>query len=80
MVQSIEGFPRITIDPESMNGQPCIQGMRLTVRRVLEMIPNYPQWSALIADYPELEPEDIAEALRFAAQALDDQVLFHRAA
>lgn len=80
MMQSVEGFSRITIDPESMNGQPCIRGMRLTVRRVLEMIPNYPQWSALIADYPELELEDIAEALRFAAQALDDQVLFHRAA
>lgn len=80
MKQSVDGFARITIDPESMNGQPCIRGMRVTVRRVLEMLPGYPDWASLIKDYPELEPEDIVEALRFAAQSLDDQVLVHRAA
>lgn len=80
MKHSVNGFARVTIDPEMMNGQPCIRGMRVTVRRVLEMLPNYPDWAALIADYPELEPEDIAESLRFAAQSLDDHVMVHRAA
>lgn len=68
MKQSVDGFARITIDPEMMNGQPCIRGMRVTVRRVLEMLPNYPDWMSMITDYPELQSEDIAEALRFAAQ------------
>lgn len=80
MKQSVHGFGRITIDPESMNGQPCIRGMRVTVRRVLEALPNYPDWSTLIVDYPELEPEDIREALRFAAQSLDEHVIVHQAA
>ncbi len=80
MKHSVNGFARVTIDPEMMNGQPCIRGMRVTVRRVLEMLPNYPDWAALIADYPELEPEDIAESLRFAAQSLDDHIMVHRAA
>lgn len=80
MKHSVNGFARVTIDPEMMNGQPCIRGMRVTVRRVLEMLPNYPDWAELIADYPELEPEDIAESLRFAAQSLDDHVMVHRAA
>lgn len=77
---TVEGFSRITIDPAQMNGQPCLRGMRLTVRRILEMLPQYPDWPALLADYPELEREDIIEALRFAAQSLDDQVIVHRAA
>ena len=68
--QSTDGFSRITIDPASMNGQPCIRGMRMTVRRVLEMLPNYPDWASLITDHPELHAEDVAEALRFAAQSL----------
>ena len=80
MKQSVDGFTRITIDPEMMNGQPCIRGMRVTVRRVLEMLPNYPDWASLITDYPELQTEDIAESLRFAARSLDDHVLVHRAA
>ena len=76
----VAGFDRITIDPELMNGQPCIRGMRITVRRVLEMLPHYPDWTALILDYPELESADIVQALGFAALSLDDQVLVHRAA
>lgn len=74
------GFERITVDPSRMNGQACIRDMRITVRRVLEMLPLYPDWSALQTDYPELESEDIAEALRFAALSLDDQIIVHRAA
>ena len=60
-------FDRITRDPGQMNGQPCIRGMRLTVRRVLEAVAQYPERKKLFEEYPELEEEDIQQALEFAA-------------
>jgi uncharacterized protein (DUF433 family) len=66
---------RITVNPAIMNGQPCIRGMRLTVRRVVEAAALYPDRSELKAEYPELNDEDIAQALDFAARNLDDQIL-----
>jgi uncharacterized protein (DUF433 family) len=68
-------FDRITIDPEQMGGQPCIRGMRITVKRVLEALTVYPVWEDLIAEYPELEKEDIRQALAFAAQNVDDSII-----
>ena len=68
-------FDRITSIPEIVNGQPTIRGMRLTVRRVIEALAVYPNWDDLRREYPELEPEDIRQALEFAAQSLDDSVL-----
>ena len=70
-----EKLDRITINPEIMNGQPCIRGMRLTVRRVLESLALYPDWDELHSEYPELEREDIRQALAFAAINLDNQVM-----
>lgn len=67
-------FDRITFDPGKMNGQPCIRGLRLTVRRVLEALAAYPNRSELLAEYPELEEEDIRQALAYAAANLDDRV------
>jgi len=66
---------RITIDPEKMNGQPCIRHLRLTVRRVVEAVSIYPNWDDLQSEYPELEKEDIRQALAFAAKNLDDRIL-----
>jgi uncharacterized protein (DUF433 family) len=66
---------RITINPAIMNGQPCIRGMRLTVRRVVEAAALYPDRKDLRREYPELEDEDVAQALDFAARNLDDQIL-----
>lgn len=68
-------FDRITVNPGVMNGQPCVRGMRLTVRRVLQAVALYPDRAQLKAEYPELEDDDIAQALEFAALSLDDQVL-----
>jgi len=48
-------FDRITVDPEIINGQPCIRDMRLTVRRVVEAVALYPDWEELQHEYPELE-------------------------
>jgi uncharacterized protein (DUF433 family) len=68
-------FNRITANPEVMNGQPCIRGMRLTVRRVVDAVAMYPNREELKAEYPELEDEDIRQALEFAADNLDDQII-----
>ena len=69
---------RITVNPARMNGQPCIRNLRLTVRRVLELISLYPQRTELFYEYPELDEEDIRQALAYAAATLDDRIVeFH---
>jgi uncharacterized protein (DUF433 family) len=68
-------FDRITSDPAILNGQPCIRGMRLTVRRLLEALALYPDRNELRTEYPEIEDEDIRQALEYAAANLDDQVM-----
>ena len=68
-------FDRITATPGFMNGQPCIRGMRLTVRRVLEAVTLYPDRAELFAEYPELQEEDVRQAIAYAAANLDDKVL-----
>jgi len=66
---------RITIDPDRLNGQPCIRDLRLTVRRVLEALALYPDRADLLREYPELEEEDIRQALEYAAAYLDDRIV-----
>lgn len=66
---------RITINPGRMNGQPTIRDMRLTVRRVIELLALYPNREELYQEYPELEAEDIQQALQFAATYLDDRII-----
>ncbi len=68
-------FDRITRNPAQMNGQPCIRGMRLTIRRVLEVMAMYPDRSEIFEEYPELEEEDLRQALEFAAASLDDRLV-----
>lgn len=63
----MERFDRITWRPDLMNGQPCIRGMRLTVGRVVEAVALYPERADLFRNYPELEDEDVRQALTFAA-------------
>ena len=66
---------RITSDPGQMNGQPCLRGMRLTVRRVLEIAALYPDASERKREFPELEDEDFKQALHYAALHLPDQII-----
>lgn len=68
-------FNRITVDPNRMNGQPCIRQLRLTVKRVVEAASIYPDRAELKREYPELEDEDVRQALAYAAANLDDQVI-----
>lgn len=66
---------RITSNPERMNGQPCIRNLRLTVRRVIELLATYPDRKELYQEFPELEDEDIRQALIFVASYLDDRII-----
>ena len=61
----MEKFDRITMNVTRMNGEPCIRDLRLTVRRVLEALAIYPDRAELKREYPELEYEDIRQALAF---------------
>jgi uncharacterized protein (DUF433 family) len=66
---------RIVSDPALMNGQPCLRSLRLTVRRVVEIAACYPDAAERIREYPELEDEDIRQALHFAALYLPDEIV-----
>lgn len=57
---------RIVSDPTVMNGQPCIRGTRLTVRRVLEALALYPDRNELLSEYPELTDEDLRQAQAYS--------------
>jgi uncharacterized protein (DUF433 family) len=70
------GFDRITVDPQQMNGQPCIRGMRITVRRVVESVSLYPDRVEFFNEYPELNEDDVKQALEFAAANLEDVIDF----
>jgi uncharacterized protein (DUF433 family) len=67
-------FDRITWNPKQMNGQPCIRGMRLTVRRVVAAVAAYADRQDLFRNYPDLEEDDIRQALEYAAANLADEV------
>ena len=69
----MSAFDRISSDPAILDGQPCIRGSRLTVRRVLEALATYPDRGQLREEYPELEDEDIRQSLACAAANLDDK-------
>jgi uncharacterized protein (DUF433 family) len=69
---TVVSFDRITIEPGKCGGKPCIRGMRITVRRVLELLAAYPDRVELLSGYPFLESEDLNQALRYAAAAVDD--------
>lgn len=71
----MEKFDRITWSADQMNGQPCIRGMRVTVRRVIEAVALYPDREDLFRNYPELEAEDVRQALAFAAANLEDSAV-----
>jgi len=60
-------FERITFDPEIMGGRACIRGMRITVSLVVGQIAHGASVSDVLHDHPDLEEEDVHEALRYAA-------------
>jgi uncharacterized protein (DUF433 family) len=65
---------RITINPNKMNGQPCIRDLRLTVWRVIELLHTYPDRSELYQEFPDLTEEDIKQAMIYADINLKESV------
>ena len=72
---TFDGFDLITSTPEFLDGQPCLRGTRIPVRRVLEVLGANPSWDDLRADYPEITEEHLRQALGFAAAHLADRVV-----
>lgn len=66
---------RITFDPEQCGGRPCIRGMRIRVKDVLEMLAAGVPEAEILDDFPYLEPEDIRACLEFAAAEMDHAIL-----
>lgn len=69
-------YERIISDPAILNGQPIIRGTRLSVRRVLAILAEYPDASERRLHYPQLTDEDIRQALAYASDQLDDRIQF----
>lgn len=68
-------FPRITVNPSQMGGMPCIRGLRIPVATIVGMIADGMTETEILAAYPDLEREDIREALRYAAEAVREREL-----
>jgi uncharacterized protein (DUF433 family) len=66
-------FTRITVDPKQMGGAPCIRGLRIPVATVVGMVADRMSEGEILEAYPDLEPEDIHEALLFAAEAVRER-------
>ena len=66
---------RITVDPEKCGGRPCIRGMRIRVKDILDMLAGGSTRGQILQDYPYLEDEDITAALEFASRATDHPTL-----
>jgi uncharacterized protein (DUF433 family) len=68
-------FDRISVDHRIMGGVPCIRGTRIPVATVVSMVAEGIAFEAIIADFPQLTDEDVREALRYAAAAVDEREL-----
>jgi uncharacterized protein (DUF433 family) len=68
-------FARITVEPTQMGGVPCIRGLRIPVATVVGMVADGMTAAEILAGYPDLHAEDIAEALRYAADAVREREL-----
>ena len=70
----MEKLDRITIDPNVCLGQPTLRGMRITATVVLKMLEGGKSVEEVLRAYPELEAEDVRQAMRYAAWVVSDQI------
>lgn len=68
-------FQRITVNPKQMDGLPCVRGLRIPVATVVGMVADGMTEKEILDAYPDLERDDIREALHFAAQAVREREL-----
>jgi len=69
------GFTRITVRPDQMGGTPCMRSLRIPVAAVVGMVADWMSESEITAAYPDLETEDVREAIRYAAEAVREREL-----
>lgn len=68
-------FARITVNPKQMGGMPCIRGLRIPVATIVGMVAESMTEEEILKSFPDLEHEDIREALHYAARALQEREL-----
>jgi uncharacterized protein (DUF433 family) len=66
-------FTRITVDPKQMGGVPCIRGLRIPVATIVAMVADGMAEDEILTAYPDLERDDISEALHYAAEAVRER-------
>ncbi len=66
-------FSRITVEQDKMNGVPCIRGLRIPVATVVGMFASGMSMEEILNEYPDLEKDDILEALAYAAEAVNER-------
>ncbi len=66
---------RITTDPNICGGKPCVRGLRFPVSRLLGLLAAGETSDSILRAYPYLEPEDVAQALAYAAMLADEQII-----
>ena len=66
----VRGLDRITLNPEMLQGQPCIRGMRIPASLLVNLVAHGMTTAEIIEDYPEVEPDDIKQALLYASQLM----------
>jgi len=67
-------FDRITFNPQIMGGRACIRGMRILVSVIVSQVAHGATFDEILADYPDLEREDIQQALQYAAWLTQEQI------
>lgn len=71
----MEIYPRITVNPAQCGGRPCVRGMRIRVSDVLDLLAAGLTQTDVLAELPDLEPEDVQACVRFASLRIDHPIL-----
>lgn len=74
VMTKLKPFDRLTVDANTMNGKPCIRGMRIQVSLILNLVANGMSTEEVIKAYPYIEPEDISQCLRYASWLAEDRI------
>jgi uncharacterized protein (DUF433 family) len=69
------GFDRITFEPGKMGGRACIRGLRITVGLIVSLVAEGMAWEEILKDYPDLERDDIRQALGYAAWLTREEIV-----
>ncbi len=72
-MHTMTSFDRITVDPDQMGGVPCLRHLRIPVATVVGLVAEGKNDAEILADYPDLEPDDIRQALAYAAEAVRER-------